>query len=114
MKSCKLHITGNDSIYTLDRFNIWVNEVPVFGQRGISIKEKKKIDTTLTIQLSRGENRIETSITNVNGTESYRMPLLVNYTPVVKQTEKNYFVGIGIDKFSDSKYDLPVQYQRYP
>lgn len=105
-ETLQLHIKGNDSTYMLDRFNIWVNEVPVFGQRGVSIKKKKKIDTTISIQLSGGENRIETSVTNVNGTESYRMPLWVNYTPVVQQTQKNYFIGIGIDKFSDSQYDL--------
>jgi len=105
-ETIQLHIKGNDSTYLLDRFNIWVNEVPVFGQRGIRIKKKKKIDTTISVQLSRGENRIETSITNVNGTESYRMPLLVKYTPVVQQTEKIYFLGIGIDNFSDSQYNL--------
>ena len=29
-----------DSTYQLDRFNVWVNEVPVYGQRGISIRNK--------------------------------------------------------------------------
>jgi hypothetical protein len=56
--------------------------------------------------LSQGENRIETSITNVNGTESYRMPLYVNYTPAVKQKEMIRFIGIGIDKFSQIQYNL--------
>ncbi|MEO5948389.1 MAG: hypothetical protein ABIP79_16345, partial [Chitinophagaceae bacterium] len=67
----RIIIKANDSVYTLDRFNIWVNETPLYGQRGISIKKKKtnSIDTTITIKLSQGENRIETSITNVNGTE---------------------------------------------
>jgi WD40 repeat protein len=104
----KLHIKGNDSTYKLDRFNVWVNEVPVFGQRGISINKRNKndIDTTITIKLSQGENRIETSITNVNGTESYRMPLYVNYTPAVKQKETIRFIGIGIDKFANPNYNL--------
>ncbi len=103
-----LKLRGNDNTYKLDRFNIWVNEAPLYGQRGISLKKKKanSIDTTITITLSQGENRIETSITNVNGTESYRMPLYVNYTPVEKQKEMTRFIGIGIDKFSESKYDL--------
>ena len=104
----KLNITSFDSTYPVDRFNIWVNETPLFGQRGIGIRKRNKndFDTTINIDLSQGENKIETSITNVNGTESYRMPLLVNYTPLVKQKEKTYFIGIGIDKFSDSKYNL--------
>ncbi len=104
----KLRIKGVDSSYKLDRFNIWVNETPLFGQRGISLKRNNsnKLDTILTIQLSQGENRIETSITNVNGTESYRMPLIVNYSPAVKQSVTTHFIGIGIDKFQDSINDL--------
>ncbi len=104
----RLHIKGTDSTYKLDRFNIWVNESPLYGQRGISIKKKNSnnLDTTITIILSQGENRIETSITNVNGTESYRMPLYVNYTPGVKQKEMTRFIGIGIDQFKESRHNL--------
>ncbi len=104
----KLDIKSADSTYKLDRFNVWVNETPLYGQRGISLRKNNRntFDSTITIDLSQGENKIETSISNVNGTESYRMPLLVNYTPAVKQKERTYFIGIGIDKFSDSKYDL--------
>lgn len=104
----KLDIKSGDSTYKLDRFNVWVNETPVFGQRGISLRTKNKnnFDTTIIIDLSQGENKIETSITNVNGTESYRMPLMVNYIPVIEQKEKVYFIGIGIDKFIESKYNL--------
>lgn len=103
-----LKIKGADSIYNLDRFNVWINESPIFGQRGISIREQNahSFDTIISIKLSQGENRIETSITNVNGTESYRMPLFVNYKPDHLQKEMAYFIGIGIDKFADSKYNL--------
>lgn len=103
-----LHIKGVDSTYKLDRFNIWINEIPLFGQKGFNIKKRNKndLDTTITIRLSQGVNRIETSILNVNGTESYRMPLQVNYSPEIKSKEKLHFVGIGIDKFADSIYNL--------
>jgi len=107
-ESMVLHIKGIDNTYKLDRFNIWINEVPVFGQRSSSVRQdnSNSIDKTIAVKLSQGENRIETSVTNVNGTESYRMPLIVNYNPPIKQKEKTYFIGIGIDKFADSKYDL--------
>lgn len=108
--SLKLHIKGNDSKYKLDRYNIWVNNVPVFGQRGVSLKNKNThfLNDTFTICLSDGANHIEASITNVNGTESYRIPLQVNYTPSVKTEEKTWFVGIGIQKFADNSH--PLQY----
>ncbi len=103
-----LKIMGMDSSYNLDRFNVWVNEVPVFGQRGYSIRQNNsnRVEKTVAIQLSAGENRIETSVTNVNGTESYRMPLIVNYNPAQPPSEKIYFIGIGIDRFADADYNL--------
>ncbi|MBC7391417.1 MAG: PD40 domain-containing protein, partial [Opitutaceae bacterium] len=103
-----LKIKGNDSSYKLDRFNVWVNEVPLFGLRGINISKKNRnsFDTALTITLSQGENRIETSVINVNGTESYRMPLFVKYTaPILKET-KLHFIGIGINQFANVDYNL--------
>jgi hypothetical protein len=103
-----LRITGKDTTIMLDRFNIWINEVPMFGIRGVNLRNKKTyvFDTTLTITLSRGENRIEASINNVNGTESFRMPLYVNYNPVKAPQEKLHFVGIGVNEFAQSQYDL--------
>lgn len=106
--SLSLHIKGGDSTFLLNRFNVWINEVPVFGQMGISIAKKNagKIDTSFLIRLSQGQNIIESSITNINGTESYRMPLVVNYTPAIRQKEMTRFIGIGIDRFADSRYNL--------
>ncbi|MBL0273985.1 MAG: hypothetical protein IPQ06_13160 [Chitinophagaceae bacterium] len=34
------------------------------------------------------------------------MPLIVNYTPTVKQKETTRFIGIGIDRFADNQYNL--------
>lgn len=103
-----VQIAATDSAYKLDRYNVWVNEVPVFGMKGNSLRKKNtnNLTTAVNIKLSPGENRIETSITNVNGTESLRMPLTVNYSPSTTQKEVMYFVGIGIDNFADSKYNL--------
>ncbi len=103
-----LQIKLFDSTYKLDRFNVWLNEVPVFGQRGVNIRKNntRQLDTAIRVQLSQGYNLLETTVYNVNGTESYRMPLQVNYTPANKQSERTYFIGIGIDQFVDSKYNL--------
>ena len=107
-KTLQLNIKGFDSTYKLDRFNVWVNEVPLFGQKGISVRWRSShsFDTTIVVDLSVHENRIETSVVNVNGTESYRMPLYVRYTPVQPVKETVYFIGIGIDEFADTKHNL--------
>lgn len=49
----KLKILGKDSSSFLDRFNIWINETPLFGIKGFSLKSRRsnKLDTTLTVSL---------------------------------------------------------------
>lgn len=103
-----LDIHGSDSTYTLDRFNIWINEVPVFGMQGCDIKRRfrKTMDTTITVILSAGDNRIETSVTSLSGAESYRKLLFVKYQPDTKQPARTWFIGIGINHFADSTHDL--------
>ena len=108
MENLVLKIKGTDGSFALDRFNIWVNEVPIYGLNGISIRNRNSnfIDTIISVKLSLGENRIEASTLNINGTESYRMPLNVTYKPEKQEEGLHYFIGIGIDKFSDSRYNL--------
>ena len=103
-----LVITANDNKSKLDRFNIWVNEVPVYGKNGKSIKDAQsnKLNTTVEITLSQGKNRIETSVMNANGVESYHVPLFVKYSPDKPVKEITHFIGIGIDQFADNKYNL--------
>lgn len=103
-----LRIQARDPKVALTRFNLWVNEVPVFGVKGLTVKRKpgQSFDTTVSVRLSRGENYMETSVVNANGTESFRVPLLVRYTPTAPTTEKLYFAGIGINKFKEKGHDL--------
>ncbi len=107
-QTLRIRIQATDSSYLLDRFHIWINEVPLFGFKGINIlrRNSKRFDTTLTVSLSQGLNRIETSVTNVNGTESFRMPLFVKYQPATAVKPSVYFIGIGINEFADSRHNL--------
>lgn len=103
-----LQIKANSNTNNLERLNVWVNEVPIYGLRGINLyaNNSNKIDTSIEIKLSQGKNRIETSVTNVNSYESYRAPLIVNFSPLKKQKELIQFIGIGIDRFAESKNNL--------
>lgn len=104
--SINLRIKASDSVWKLERFNVWVNEVPLYGQRGLRNINRNKLDTTIWIKLTQGENRIETSVINSNGAESFREPLVVSYTPAKPIKEKAVFIGIGIDKFAQDEYNL--------
>ncbi|SCX99462.1 WD40 repeat [Nonlabens sp. Hel1_33_55] len=104
----ELSLKSSDSLYALDRINVWVNEVPLYGKNGISLKERvsNTIDTTVTLELSNGINKIEASVFNMNGTESYRRPLYINFQTKELTKEKLYFVGIGIDNYKEKGHDL--------
>jgi WD40 repeat protein len=103
-----IRFSAKDSLFDLDRFNLFINENPQFGMKGISIhgRKSKTFDTTINIRLSAGKNVIHASVINRNGTESYRSPLTLFYTPAATIKEKMHFVGIGIDKFADGKNSL--------
>lgn len=90
------------------KYNVWVNDVPIFGTKGIdcSFREAKGIVDTALIILAQGENKIEVSVLNARGIESYRVPLYVRYTPKETPVEKLYFVGIGIDKYREPGHNL--------
>lgn len=104
----KLTLNTSDSNAFIDRVNIWINQVPVWGMNGLSIKSRKlhSFDTTITLTLSNGINRIECAITNTRGSESNHTPISINYTPAKNIESKVYFVGIGIDQFANPKYNL--------
>lgn len=105
--SLTLHLKGSDKDYPLKQFNILVNEVPVFGVKGVPLTGKRKtIDTSITITLSTGKNRIEAILVNANGIASFRKPMYVTCTPAEPAVPKTYFIGIGIARFRQQEHNL--------
>jgi hypothetical protein len=98
----KLLVKANDPKYKLRRFNVWVNEVPIYGSNGISIAglNKNNWDTTLSVPLSLGDNKIQVSVMNELGLENFKYPTYVNYKSE-KVVPKTHFIGIAVDKFDN-------------
>lgn len=90
----------------LKSFNIWVDDVPLFGAAGKELKGKprQKLDTVFTVRLNPGRNIIEAECTSLAGIRSIKDQ--VKITCSAQAQSKIWFVGIGIDKFADSGYNL--------
>jgi hypothetical protein len=103
-----VHIKANDLKYPLQRYNVLVNEVPVYGSTGISIAglHTQTWERTDTITLSKGRNKIQVSVMNELGLENFKYPTYVNYNPDEKVVSTTYFVGIGVDQFQQDSYNL--------
>ena len=98
-----LNLSASDSVNTLLRYNILINEVPLYGSTGFSLKNRSisQFDTTITISLTEGANRIQFSVFNDKNFENYKYPLYVNYKTKDKLVSNTYFIGIGVDEFID-------------
>lgn len=98
----------NDSKYLIDRYNIWVNNVPIYGVQGQSLRHLSLNSDTITchIPLSAGKNKIQFSCMNQKGAESYKISIPMLYSAENKQKNKVYFIGIGIDNYAESGKDL--------
>ena len=105
----KLDIHAEDNKYALLKMNVIINEVPIYGTKGISFKDNLiyKIDTSLQIWLGIGLNKIQISITNSIGLENYKYSVYVNYEPLNKiKTPRTHYIGIGIDSFVNADNNL--------
>ena len=104
----EIKVAANDPKYLLRRFNVYVNEVPLYGSAGISIAHLKKQvwDTTVSVPLSVGENKIQVSVMNKLVLENFKYPCYVNYTPSEPIVAKTYYIGIGVNEFMESSHNL--------
>ena len=104
----EIKVAANDPKYLLRRFNVYVNEVPLYGSAGISIAHLKKQvwDTTVSVPLSVGENKIQVSVMNELVLENFKYPSYVNYTPSEPIVAKTYYIGIGVNEFMESSHNL--------
>jgi hypothetical protein len=72
--SINLKLKLKDSKYKLDRINVWVNDVAIYGTDGISLRDKnvQEYQTELEVFLAKGKNKVQVSVLNQAGAESYK------------------------------------------
>lgn len=93
----------SDSKYPLKSFNIFVNNVSLFGQAGREITGGS-FSGTEKVELGDGRNKIEISAMNTAGAESYRAFTYAEY----KNTKLRnlYYLAFGVSKYKDHALDL--------
>ena len=99
-------IVTNSNKY-LDRYNIWINDVPIYGKTGISLKDKKIKDfnKNASIELSNGLNKVQVSVTNIDGVESIKETFMLTYSG--EQSKKDlYIYSIGVSKYANPDLNL--------
>jgi uncharacterized protein (TIGR02145 family) len=97
----------------LQRYNLFVNDVPLFGAQGKDLaaktsgnKNAQLIKLTETIELIAGANKIELSAVNEFGAESFRALTFAEFEPTVQAKPDLYFLGFGVSKYKHPELDL--------
>jgi WD40 repeat protein len=102
-KRVDLALKMSDSSYKLKRYNVYVNNVPLFGAYGKAVTGSSAIMTE-NIEVTAGENKIEVSCMNEKGAESYRALCYANYDEPARGDL--YFLAFGISNFKNPAFDL--------
>ncbi|MFD1551563.1 caspase family protein [Putridiphycobacter roseus] len=99
-----LNISMDDQL-GLQSYNIWVNNVPLYGKTGKVLGGKTKSTAIVKIELVSGTNKIQVACRNKNGVESLLETMFVES---VQEAEKPsiYMVTIGTSKYADAQYNL--------
>lgn len=104
--SATIDFKASDEKYTLNRINVFINDVPIYGRKGLAIKNEnaKEHSQSLTLDLLNGENKIQISVLNNKGVESLRETIYLTNTSEVKSDL--YLISLGVSNYKDTKFNL--------
>ncbi len=100
-------MTASDERYKLKRINVYINDVPVFGSKGIDLSAEagNTVSKTIEVELSGGLNEIKTTVVNESGVESIPEVFEINYDAVYYKPSL-YIAAIGVSEYQESSYNL--------
>ncbi len=101
------NVRAVDNLFPIDRINLFVNNVPVYGSKGFTLIDKKSGDLTIPIrvELTPGKNKIQVSCLNEKGVESLPETFEVDYA-IPKEKHNLYLVAISVSGYSNAKMNL--------
>jgi len=101
-------VAASDSLFQLDRMNIWINGVPMYGIKGKDLRRRnsQRYEGDESVYLSPGRNLIEVSVLNDRGVESYKEKLQIEYRPTSNVKPDLHLVVIGVSQYQNKNYNL--------
>jgi len=102
-----LPIAADGNRQELKKIHVYVNDVPVFGSKGMDIGSEslQSWSETIDLQLSSGINEIKISAINKSGLESITESFEIKYVGAYYKPCL-YLVTIGVSDYKQSNYNL--------
>src|SRR5262249_14228937 len=98
---------ANDAQYPLDRINVFVNDVPVYGTTGLKIAEPQAQahEQAVQVPLVPGRNKVQVWVLNRQGAESLKQTVYPTSTAEPGAADV-YVVAIGVSRYRNQAYNL--------
>jgi WD40 repeat protein len=105
--SLPLRVRSTDDKYALDRINVFVNDVPVFGTAGLPVagSDPHRDERAIEVPLIPGRNKIQVSVLNKQGAESLKQTTYTTST-ADRGASDVYIVAIGVSEYQNHAYNL--------
>lgn len=100
-------LKASDAVLNLDRIQVYVNDVPAKGAKGISLRDKgvKSFQQNIQVDLSTGKNLVQVFSVNEKGLESLKESFEIECKkPFAKPNL--YILAVGVAKYADKGHDL--------
>ncbi len=102
-------LSMKDENYNLNRLNIYVNDVPLYGTNGMDLSDRYSRETIVNseIPLSSGRNTIQFSCVDEKGMESLKEEIEIYYdNQNKKQKPTLYLISLAVANYEQSEYNL--------
>lgn len=96
---------ASDKNQNINRLQVYVNDVPAFGSKGISVSSSKELSKDITLELGKELNEIKVTAINSKGLESLPQTFEVQLTTDFDKPDL-YLVSIGVSKYQQSRHNL--------
>ena len=105
--SIHFEVEASDSKFALDRINVFVNNIPLYGSSGIDLRAlgKKSVQRQIEARLSFGKNKIQVSCLNEKGVESLLQTFEIDYQRAAHKPNL-YLAVVSVSKYANSKMNL--------
>lgn len=105
-KEITLIVEAESDSSNLNRIEVWINDVAIYGSKGLSIPASSSHFTKeIKLVLQQGTNNIKVAVLNNAGASSYFEEITVN-TSAGKTKPNLYLVSIGVSEYKQSGFNL--------
>lgn len=96
---------ASDENQSINRLQVYVNDVPAFGSKGLSINPSSSLSKDITVELGKDLNEIKVTAINSKGLESLPETFEVQLTTDFDKPDL-YLVSIGVSQYQQSQHNL--------